>query len=103
MPPFPDQVPRRAEPAGNGNRCDGCGRCCLHKFEDEDTGELFHTRVACRLDTQLPLHAICEPPALVLDCVRLTPADAALRWLPETCAYRRFAEAGRCLEWASAA
>ncbi|ODT00780.1 MAG: hypothetical protein ABS49_03805 [Erythrobacter sp. SCN 62-14] len=71
--------------------CDGCGRCCLHKIEDADTGEIIDTNVACRLlDTET---ARCSDyrarKALVPDCLRLTPAIVAtIGWLPETCAYR---------------
>lgn len=81
--------------------CDGCGRCCLHKIEDSDTGRIYYTRVACRLldlercrCTNYPQRA-----ALVDDCVRLTPETIGdARWLPKTCAYRRLAE-GRPLAW----
>lgn len=82
--------------------CDGCGKCCLHKVEDEDSGAIYPTNVACRL---LDLStARCSDyrhrRALVPDCLRLTPRLAGeVSWLPETCAYRLRA-AGRPLpEW----
>ena len=71
--------------------CDGCGKCCLHKLEDEDTGEFYQTNVACKL---LDLKtARCSDyrhrRAQVPDCVRLTPRLAAeMQWLPDSCAYR---------------
>lgn len=71
--------------------CDGCGKCCLHKLEDEDTGAVYHTNVACRL---LDLStARCADyrhrKAMVPDCLRLTPRIVAeAPWLPATCAYR---------------
>ena len=75
--------------------CDGCGRCCLHKLEDEDTGAIAETNVACKLlDTGT---ARCtnyrHRKAFVPDCLRLTPRLVReVPWLPETCAYRRRAE-----------
>jgi uncharacterized protein len=75
--------------------CDGCGKCCVHKLEDEVTGELFPTNVACKLlDRE---SGRCSNyrhrRAFVPECVRLTPKLAAtLEWLPETCAYRLRAE-----------
>ena len=71
--------------------CDGCGKCCLHKVEDEDNGRIWPTNVACKL---LDLKtAQCKDyrnrRAYVPDCLRLTPRLAAeLEWLPDTCAYR---------------
>ena len=82
--------------------CDGCGKCCLHKLEDEDTGELFHTNVACRL---LDLATgRCSRYAdrfrWVPDCVQLTPAEVRrARWLPATCAYQRRAEGQPLPDW----
>lgn len=81
--------------------CDGCARCCLVKLEDEDTGEIHLTRIACRLLD----HGSCRcgdyanRQALVSDCVSLEPAKVRkLAWLPASCAYRRVAE-GRDLAW----
>lgn len=75
--------------------CDGCGKCCLHKLEDEETGELFATNVACKLLDRPS--ARCSDyrnrHAYVPDCIRLTPAKLLeLDWLPVSCAYRLRAE-----------
>ncbi len=82
------------------NLCDGCGRCCLVKLEDEDTGEIHYTNVACRfLDT-----ASCrctdyenreriQPACIVLGPERLD----TLEQMPWTCAYRLVHE-GRTLD-----
>ncbi|MBI4725224.1 MAG: YcgN family cysteine cluster protein, partial [Rhodomicrobium sp.] len=81
--------------------CDGCGQCCLIKLEDDDTGDIAVTRLACKL---LDLGSCrCSNydnrQAHVPDCVKLTPSDArSLRWLPKTCAYRLVSE-GRGLPW----
>ena len=81
--------------------CDGCGRCCLVKLEDEETGARMDTRLACRL---LDVGACrctdyANRHAQVPDCVRLTPQNAReLDWLPETCAYRLRAH-GKPLYW----
>lgn len=82
--------------------CDGCGHCCLHKIEDADTGEIEDTNVACKLlDTQT---ARCRDyrhrKAFVPDCLRLTlKIVGTVRWLPETCAYRRRAADEPLPEW----
>jgi uncharacterized cysteine cluster protein YcgN (CxxCxxCC family) len=81
--------------------CDGCGRCCLVKLEDEDTGRIHFTDVACHLFNE----ATCRcrdyknRQKRVHDCVKLTPAEVRrITWLPPTCAYRLVRE-GRDLMW----
>lgn len=71
--------------------CDGCGKCCLHKVEDEDTGRIYPTNIACRLlDRETGrCSSYRNRRAFVPDCVRLTPAALSrIAWLPRTCAYR---------------
>jgi uncharacterized protein len=81
--------------------CDGCGRCCLNKLEDEDSGEYLYTKAACKL---LDLKT-CQctdyinRAAVVPDCITLTPKNVSeLGWLPKTCGYRLLTE-GKSLAW----
>jgi uncharacterized cysteine cluster protein YcgN (CxxCxxCC family) len=81
--------------------CDGCGRCCLEKLEDEDTGKIYYTHIACRLFDAgaCTCKDYANRSAKVEDCVRLTPENVrTLNWLPPSCAYRLVAE-GRDLYW----
>ncbi len=71
--------------------CDGCGKCCLHKLEDEDTGEVVATNVACRLLDRRSGQCsnYRHRRAFVSECVRLTTGNVDdIDWLPSTCAYR---------------
>lgn len=80
--------------------CDGCGRCCLHKLEDEDTGDVHFTRVACKLLDTATCRCSSYPDRFkyVPDCLTIKPLDEQkLSWLPESCAYRLLSE-GKALE-----
>ncbi len=82
--------------------CDGCGLCCLVRFEDEDTGEVIPTRVACRLfDGGLCRCVDYENRKVqVPDCVKLTPGNIdSLPWMPRSCAYRRLHEGRGLPDW----
>ena len=82
--------------------CDGCGKCCLHKLEDEETGELFPTNVACRMLDRRSCRCsdYRNRKAHVPDCVRLTLGNLwGIDWLPSTCAYRLRADDKPLFDW----
>jgi uncharacterized cysteine cluster protein YcgN (CxxCxxCC family) len=81
--------------------CDRCGRCCLKKLQDETTGKVAYTDVACKLldRSQCRCRGYGRRHELVSDCVALHPNDqGTFDWLPTTCAYRKLA-AGKSLDW----
>ena len=82
--------------------CDGCAKCCLHKLEDEDNGEVFYTRVRCRYLDEATCRCSDYPRRSVLmpNCIQLQAQSVEdLDWLPSTCAYRLRAHGERLPEW----
>ena len=82
--------------------CDGCGKCCLHKLEDDDNGDVYYTKVACRylnIET-CRCSDYMNRASLVDACVTLNAdnIDSAY-WLPLTCAYRLLNEGKPLPEW----
>ena len=83
--------------------CDGCGKCCLNKLEDEDTGEVAFTRIACRLldgeTCRCSQYAIRRQ--FVPECVQLNTETLPkiAYWLPRTCAYRLLHEGRKLYPW----
>ena len=82
--------------------CDGCGKCCLNKLEDED-GKVELTRVSCRLldgdncqCTKYPIRHQFVP-----ECIIMTPKtlEDNMYWLPQTCAYRLVYEGRDLYDW----
>lgn len=103
-PRFWERVPlAKMTPAEWEALCDGCGKCCLNKLEDAETGEVWFTRIACRLFDD----ATCRcanyeiRKTIVPECVQLTPEtlDQIAYWMPKSCAYRRLNEGRGLAEW----
>ena len=82
--------------------CDNCGKCCLHKLEDEETGKIVFTNVACKLINLNTCRCTRynERTRLVADCMDLKQYDfAQFNWLPSTCAYRLVHEGKELPAW----
>lgn len=82
--------------------CDGCGKCCLHKLEDEDTGAVHYTNVACRLLNTDSIR--CDNYEMrkrfVPDCINLTKKKIkTISWLPDTCAYLLLSKGKPLPQW----
>ncbi len=102
MTPFWEQPLATLDRAQWEALCDGCGKCCLHKIEDADTGELYATNVACRLlDRDAGMCSDYKHRhAYVAECVRLTMNNVEdIVWLPQTCAYRLRANGEALPDW----
>ena len=93
---------RELNPAEWEALCDGCAKCCVHKLEVEETGQVHYTCVACRL---LDVNTCrCTNYAnrheLVPECAVLSPDQPDLfGWMPETCAYRLMHEGKPLPDW----
>ena len=83
--------------------CDGCGKCCLNKLEDEDTGEVALTRIACRLldDKSCKCGQYPIRHQFIPDCIVLKPSniDENAYWMPKTCAYRLLWSGQPLFDW----
>jgi uncharacterized cysteine cluster protein YcgN (CxxCxxCC family) len=83
--------------------CDGCGKCCLNKLEDEETGEVALTRVACRLldDSTCRCGQYATRHQFVPECIVLSPKnmDKNVYWMPETCAYKLLWQGKKLYDW----
>ena len=83
--------------------CDGCGKCCLNKLEDEDTGEVALTRIACRLldDQSCKCGQYPIRHQFIPDCIVLKPSniDENAYWMPKTCAYRLLWSGQPLFDW----
>tara|TARA_B100000767_G_scaffold50187_1_gene45276 strand:- start:403 stop:861 length:459 start_codon:yes stop_codon:yes gene_type:complete len=82
--------------------CDGCGKCCLHKLEDIDTGEVSISNVACSFLDEETCNCkdYSNREKNVPDCISLDLKNIKkLQWLPETCAYRLIDEGKSLYNW----
>jgi uncharacterized cysteine cluster protein YcgN (CxxCxxCC family) len=81
--------------------CDGCGKCCLNKLEDEDTGKVHYTDVACKLLDKKTCQCMnyLNRHAFVPDCITLSVRNIKkMDYMPKSCAYRLRSE-GKSLPW----
>ena len=95
--------------------CDGCAKCCLNKFIDEEDDELagptdyilpeetvYFTNIACRYLNSNKCECNCydNRTVLVPDCVKLTKENLKdIFFMPPSCSYRRLQEGRGLPSW----
>ena len=95
--------------------CDGCGKCCLHKFIDDDEAEeaaptdvikdgeqIHYTNIVCGLLNTKTCSCTQyeERTKLVPDCVKLTKENLDdIFFMPPSCSYRRLHEGRGLPSW----
>jgi uncharacterized cysteine cluster protein YcgN (CxxCxxCC family) len=82
--------------------CDGCAKCCLHKLEDADSGEVYYTKVRCQhlVESSCRCTDYVHRSQIVPNCIHLSAEKLAdYGWLPSTCAYRLLAEGKPLADW----
>lgn len=95
--------------------CDGCAKCCLHKFIADDTVEeltttdkfnegetIDFTNIACQYLNDKTCSCTVYPKRreLVPDCVELTPENLNdIFYMPPSCSYRRLQEGRGLPSW----
>ena len=82
--------------------CDGCGKCCLVKLQDEDTDEIYYTNVVCKLFnlTTCKCNSYQDRHRLVKDCIKISHDNVGdLDWMPDTCAYRLISQGDKLFDW----
>lgn len=83
--------------------CDGCGRCCLKKLQDESDEAIYWTRIVCRYFDEPSHRCNCyaDRERLVPECLNVKRMNIVknLHWMPSTCAYRLRAEGKPLAEW----
>lgn len=82
--------------------CDHCGKCCLHKLEDEADGTVYYTNVACSLVDAKSCHCTNyeNRRELVPTCLQLTVNNLdQIDWMPPSCSYRLLKEGQTLAAW----
>lgn len=83
--------------------CDGCGKCCLQQLQDEDTGELVFTDVACDLFEQQSCRCTDyeNRSQKVPNCMTMNKDNVfeCAEFAPPSCSYRLLLQGDDLPEW----
>ena len=82
--------------------CDGCGKCCVHKLQDDETEEVFFTSVACELFN--PMTCKCSDYSNRINkvsmCIQVSlDTPNIFDWLPKSCSYKLLSDGEKLPQW----